>query len=89
MAHGVAAVAVESDAARSLVADGESGRIVAADPISEFPRRALGIIEDDTLAARYGSAARARAAAEFPVARSTAALLASIERALTGKPGRG
>ena len=89
MAHGVAAVAVESDAATAIVADGGSGRIVAADPISEFPRRALGIIEDDALAARYGSAARARAAVEFPVARSTAAMLASIERALTGKPGRG
>jgi hypothetical protein len=31
----------------------------------------------------------ARAVAEFPVARSTAALLASIVRALTLKPGRG
>ena len=89
MAHGVAAVAVESDAAAALVADDQNGRIVAADPISEFPRRALGIIEDDSLAARYGSAARARAVAEFPVARSTAALLASIERALTLEPGRG
>jgi hypothetical protein len=89
MAHGVAAVAVESDAAAGIVADDQSGRIVAADPISEFPRRALGIIEDDSLAARYGSAARARAVAEFPVARSTAALLASIERALTLNPGRG
>ena len=89
MAHGVAAVAVESDAAAALVADDQSGRIVAADPMSEFPRRALGIIEDDSLAARYGSAARARAVAEFPVARSTAAVRASIERALTLKPGRG
>ena len=89
MAHGVAAVAVESDAAAALVADDQSGRIVAADPFSELPRRALGIIEDDSLAARYGSAARARAVAEFPVARSTAALLASIERAVTLKPGRG
>jgi len=71
------------------VADDQSGRIVAADPISEFPRRALGIIEDDSLAARYGSAARARAVAEFPVARSTAALLASIERALAGNGALG
>ncbi len=84
MAHGVATVAVESDAARQLVEDDVSGRIVVADPVSEFPRRALGIIEDDSLAARYGSQGRARAAAEFPAARSTAALLASIERALAG-----
>ena len=89
MAHGVAAVAVASDAAAAIVADEASGRIVAADPISEFPRRALGIIEDDTLAARYGSAARARAVDDFPVARSTAALLASIERAMTGKGALG
>jgi len=89
MAHGVAAVAVESEAAAAIVADDQTGRLVEADPISEFPRRALGIIEDDSLAARYGSAARARALADFPVARSTAALLATIERALTGKRGRG
>ena len=82
MAHGVAAVAVESGAARRIVADGTTGRIVPADPISEFPRRALGIIEDDALAAAYGSAARERAAREFPAARSTAALVAAIERTL-------
>ncbi len=86
MAHGVAAVAVESDAAGQLISDGTCGRIVAADPISDFPRRALGIIEDDLLAARYGSAARTRAVEEFPVARSTAALLAAVERAVAGKP---
>ena len=84
MAHGIAAVAVESEAACGIVADDVSGRIVAADPISEFPRRALGIIEDDALAARYGSAGRIRAATEFPVARSTGALLASVERAIAG-----
>lgn len=89
MAHGVAAVAVESDAAAAIVADDQSGRIVVADPISELPRRALGIVEDDGLAARYGSAARARALTDFPVSRSTEALLASIERALTGKGSLG
>lgn len=66
MAHGVAAVAVESAAARRFVADDTTGRIVAPDPISEFPRRALGIIEDDALAARYGAAARQRASDLFP-----------------------
>lgn len=82
MAHGVAAVAVDGLAARRLVADDQTGRVVAADPISELPRRALGIIEDDALAARYGSAARQRAASLFPAARSTAALLAAVERTL-------
>lgn len=80
MALGIPAVAVESDAARQLIVDGETGRIVPAEPESEFPRRALGIIEDDGLAARYGSAAKARAAAEFPTDRMVAAVLAACAR---------
>ena len=80
MALGIPAVAVESDAARQLIVDGETGRIVPADPESEFPRRALGIIEDDELAARYGSAAKARAAAAFPTDRMVAAVLAACAR---------
>ena len=79
MALGIPAVAVASDSARQLIVDGETGRIVPADPESEFPRRALGIVEDDTLAARYGSAAKARAAAEFPRDRMVAAMMAATE----------
>lgn len=74
MAHGVAAVAVESAAARRFVTDGVEGRIVEADPISEFPRRALAIIEDDALAAACGAAARRRANEGFPAAAASAAL---------------
>jgi len=77
MALGIPAVAVASDSARQLVVDGDTGRIVPAEPESEFPRRALGIIEDDALAASYGSAARARAAAEFPTDRMVAAVMAA------------
>jgi glycosyltransferase involved in cell wall biosynthesis len=80
MALGIPAVAVASDAARQLIVDGETGRIVPADPESDFPRRALGIIEDDALAARYGSAAKARAVAEFPTDRMVAAVLAACAR---------
>ena len=76
MALGIPAVAVASDSARQLIVDGETGRIVPADPESEFPRRVLGIIEDDELASRYGAAAKARAAAEFPTDRMVAAVLA-------------
>jgi len=79
MALGVPAVAVTSESARQLIADGETGRIVAADPESEFPRRALGIIEDDALGARYGEAARARAAAEFPADRMVAGVIAACD----------
>lgn len=82
MALGVATVAVDGAAARRLVDDSVTGRIVVADPISEFPRRALGIVEDDALAARYGSAARQRVAAAFPAARSAAAFVAAVERSL-------
>ena len=77
MALGIPAVAVASDAARQLIIDGETGRIVPAEPESEFPRRALGIIEDDELAARYGSAAMGRAPAEFPTDRMVASVLAA------------
>jgi glycosyltransferase involved in cell wall biosynthesis len=76
MALGIPAVAVTSDSARQLIVDGETGRIVPADPESEFPRRALGIIEDDEIAARYGTAAKARASAEFPRDRMVAAVMA-------------
>ena len=77
MAVGIPTVAVASDAARQLIIDGETGRIVPAEPESDFPRRAIGIIEEDELAARYGRAAKARAAAEFPKDRMVAAVLAA------------
>jgi len=79
MALGIPAVAVTSDAARQLIVDGETGRIVTAEPESDFPRRALGIIEDDDLAARYGTAARARAVTEFPAERMVAAVIAACD----------
>lgn len=80
MARGVPAVAVESDAARQLIVDGETGRIVPPVPESEFPRRAFDILEDDALAARWGAAARARAEAEFAVGRMVEGHLAALER---------
>jgi glycosyltransferase involved in cell wall biosynthesis len=79
MALGIPAVAVASDSARQLIVDGETGRIVSAEPESDFPRRALGIIEGDELATRYGSAAKAQAAAEFPADRMVAAMMAATE----------
>ena len=81
-------MAVAGDAARQLIVDGETGRIVPADPESEFPRRALGIIEDDELAARYGSAAKARAAAEFPTDRMVAAVMAACAPSASSNQSR-
>jgi len=82
MPYGIPAVAVESDAARQLILDDRTGRIVSADPESEFPRRAFNILEDAGLAARYGAAARTRAAEEFSAADSVARHLDVIERRL-------
>jgi glycosyltransferase involved in cell wall biosynthesis len=80
LARGVPAVAVAGDAARQLVADGATGRIVPPLPESEFPRRAFDILEDDALAARWAAAARARAEAEFPAAGMVAAHVAAFGR---------
>lgn len=80
MARGVPAVAVESDAARQLVVDGATGRIVPPLPESEFPRRAFNILEDDALAAGWGAAGRDRAAAKFPAERMVQASLMAVGR---------
>jgi glycosyltransferase involved in cell wall biosynthesis len=80
MARGVPVVAVESDAVRELLVDGETGRIVPAVPESEFPRRAFGILEDPELARRFGAAGAARAATEFSAIRFGAGLLDAISR---------
>jgi glycosyltransferase involved in cell wall biosynthesis len=79
MARGVPVVAVASDAARQLIADGETGRVVPAVPESEFPRRAFGLLEDDALSARFGAAGRVRAAERFPVEPMVAAYAAVLE----------
>lgn len=78
MARGLPTVAVESDAARQLIADGGTGRIVPAVPESEFPRRAFNILEDEDLARRYGEAAAARAVEAFPAERFVEGIVAAI-----------
>ncbi len=82
MAHGVGAVAVASDAAGQLIVSEETGRIVAADPESEFPRRAMALLEDDALWARYGGAARARAIQNFSAADLVIRQIVAVERAM-------
>lgn len=77
---GIPAVAVASDAARQLIVDNETGRIVPADPESEFPRRAMNVIEDDVLAARYAVAAKVRAAEHFSPAASIPRHVEAVER---------
>jgi len=79
MAWGVPAVAVASGSARQLVASGETGWIVPADPESEFPRRAFTLLEAPDTLARFGAAARRRAAEVFPIDRMVAGFAAAID----------
>jgi len=81
LAHGVPLVAVESIAARQAIDDGVNGRVVPADPESEFPRRACGILEDPATAARHGAAGRLRAATLFDPRTAAAGYVAAVERA--------
>jgi glycosyltransferase involved in cell wall biosynthesis len=80
MARGLPVVAVDSDAARQLIVDGVTGRIVPAEPEGEFPRRAFNILEDEGLARQYGEAGAARAAAEFSADRFVAGIVSAISR---------
>lgn len=75
MAAGKPTVAVESEAARQAIVDGETGWIVPPLPESEFPRRAFSLVEDDAVASRFGAAARERAATYFSADHFVAALL--------------
>jgi glycosyltransferase involved in cell wall biosynthesis len=78
MSLGIPSVAVRSAAANQLIVDQQTGWIVDPVPESDFPRRALGIIEDDALAARYGAAARARAEEHFSPARAIAECIDAV-----------
>lgn len=84
MAAGRPIVAVESMAACNLIEDGVSGRIVPADPTSEFPRQAVRLLEDSALAARLGEAARLRAIERFSLQAFHEAHAAAIERITSG-----
>lgn len=80
MACGVPVVAVASDAARQLIVDQVTGRIVPADPESEFPRRAFNVLENPDEARRYGDAARQRAAEQFAIGPALARHVEAVER---------
>jgi glycosyltransferase involved in cell wall biosynthesis len=79
MGIGKPVVAVESAAARQAIAPGETGLIVPPLPESEFPRRALSLIEDEPLAVRLAAAGRARARELFPRERFVAGLMAVVD----------
>lgn len=83
MARGVPSLMVGGAAARQLVVDGQTGRVVPALPESELPRRTLEVIENDSLAARLGAAAAARAAETFPADALVDRWVATLARVLT------
>jgi glycosyltransferase involved in cell wall biosynthesis len=72
-------VAIDSEAARQAIVDGETGWIVPPLPESEFPRRAFSLVEDDALADRLGAAAHERATSHFSSDRFISALLAAAQ----------
>jgi len=78
MAAGKPTVAVDSEAARQAIVDGETGWIVPPLPESEFPRRAFSLIEDAPVASRFGAAAQERATTHFSSDRFISALLDTI-----------
>ncbi len=78
MAAGKPTVAVDSEAARQAIIDGETGWIVPPRPESEFPRRAFSLIEDDVAASQLGAASQERAATYFSADRFISALLAAV-----------
>lgn len=78
LAVGRPIVAVESDAARQMIVSGETGWIVPPLPESEFPRRALSLIEDAAVTTRFTQAGMARAASGFSRDRFIAQLLESL-----------
>lgn len=80
LACGIPAVAVAGDAARQIIADGETGRIVAADPESELPRRAFNVLAEHELAARYAAAARTRAIEHFAAGPALVRHVEAVER---------
>jgi glycosyltransferase involved in cell wall biosynthesis len=82
-----AAVVVQPVSARqpAIAEPAAGGLVVPPLPESEFPRRAFNLLEDPGMAARYGAAARVRAAAEFPATRMIEAWAALID-GLDGAP---
>jgi glycosyltransferase involved in cell wall biosynthesis len=69
MAHGKPVVAFWQPALAELIVDGETGFLVAHGDRVGLARRTLQLLRDPELARRIGTAARARAVADFPIER--------------------
>ena len=69
MAAGLPIAAVDAAANRSVLTDGQEGLLVAADDPAALMTEMARLYKEPDLAARLGNAARARAEAEFSLAR--------------------
>ena len=78
LAHGIPLVAIDTPESRSVIGDGDAGRLVPAVPESEFARRAIQLLEDRDLAAACTAAGRRRVAEWFDPLASAAALVAAV-----------
>jgi len=68
LAAGVPTVAVAGDTTIPLIDDTVTGRLVPADPPSEFPRRGLPFLEDEQVFQQFAAASRTHAHEAFPLA---------------------
>jgi len=80
MAAGKPAVATTVGGVPEVVADGETGYLVAAHDQRSMAARIVQLLKDDGLRTRMGEAGRARARALFTVERMVAGTLAVYER---------
>jgi len=78
LAHGIPLVAIDTPESRSVIGDGDAGRLVPAVPESEFARRAIQLLEDRDLAAACTAAGRRRVAEWFDRQASAAGIVAAV-----------
>jgi len=86
MACGLPVVASAAAGPSEIVADGETGRLIALDDEDGFVAAVEGYLRDPELIARHGAAARARAVERFSMERQVRDMAAAISGALRQGP---
>jgi len=82
-------VVTDAGGNRELVADGESGFVVAADDRAGFVERLLRLLGDPALAAAFGKKGRDRIESSFSIDRMVEQTLSLYDECLTTTSGRG
>ena len=86
LAHGLPCIATDVVGLRSLVGDGEAGRLVPPGDADALARAILDLLAEPDAARALGLRGRASVARRFEPAREAAALAAHYRRALTLEP---